>query len=142
MARVVVSDEAVCSGAPRLRGTRLTLFGLLLRLRDESPDEILEEYSGLTSVDVLRALDYCAEKRCKNYARNFCDGCTLRRLHEQKSFEEFVSEQGGVETEDEGWNLDTPGLKFAGSMEELREHWEGKDGWEIAERVRSELRRS
>lgn len=126
-----------------MRGTRIALYFLMLRLRDgESATVILDDYTGSTAPtedDVRAAVDYCAERRCSTSAVRFCFPCTLRRLSEGQSFEDFAREFGQDTFDGKEETLDTPGVKFLGTIDDLRSTWLGKDGWRIAQTIRDGL---
>ena len=59
--RIVVNRD-VMVGKPIIRGTRLTVQYVLGRLAlEESIDEILHEYNGLTREDILACLLFASE---------------------------------------------------------------------------------
>ncbi len=59
--RIVVTRD-VMVGKPVIRGTRLTVQYVLGRLaQEESIDEILQEYDGLTREDILACLLFASE---------------------------------------------------------------------------------
>ena len=56
----VISPD-VCNGKPVIRGTRITVQGVLEFLSaGDSTDEVLEEYPSLTREDVLVCLQFAA----------------------------------------------------------------------------------
>lgn len=58
----VVSDPAVCSGKPIIRGTRIMVRNILSQLKaGYSIERILESYPALTREDVEAAIEYAAE---------------------------------------------------------------------------------
>jgi hypothetical protein len=113
----------------------MTVFNIVGRLALESSEELLGDFPGELSLDDLRAAtEYCSRRVCEDdHPTNYCEGCSLRRRHEGGSFEEYVK---NVETTDHH----RPGASiiFLGTEAELRAHWEGRDAWLIAERIRAE----
>ena len=141
MRNSVDSNLEYCGGAPRLRGTRLPIISLLHRLDgDESITELLDPYADLSERDVFAALEYCAKRLCRANAKSLCFGCSLRSANDEGSFEDYLDEIGPVETKETGIDLETPGAKFLGTIDELREEWEGIDSWELAEAILKRLR--
>jgi uncharacterized protein (DUF433 family) len=60
--RWIVSDPEVLGGKPIIKGTRLSVQLILGELaRGASPDELLQEYPGLTPEGITAALEYAAE---------------------------------------------------------------------------------
>lgn len=58
----IVSDPAVCSGKPVIRGTRIMVRNILSMLKGGyDVDRILRSYEGLTREDVEAAIEYAAE---------------------------------------------------------------------------------
>lgn len=121
-------------GAPRLRSTRIYLSALVRKLEEETPQEIVEGYSALenppTTADVTAALRYCAERQCRAHAIQFCHNCVLRRVSDGMSFEEYSK---GIETLEDGLDMASPGVKFLGSAEQLRQEWQGWEFWKMAQ---------
>ncbi|MEW6251216.1 MAG: DUF433 domain-containing protein [Planctomycetota bacterium] len=58
----IVTDPAVCSGKPVIRGTRILVRNILSMLKaGYSIERILTSYPDLTRADVEAAIDYAAE---------------------------------------------------------------------------------
>ena len=58
----IVSSPDVLGGKPRINGTRISVAMILGFLAAEStPDEIIEEYPGLTREQISACLDYARE---------------------------------------------------------------------------------
>lgn len=58
----IVSDPAVCSGKPVVRGTRILVRSILGKVAGgDSVERILEQYPELEREDVVAALEYAAD---------------------------------------------------------------------------------
>ena len=56
---LVVVDPDLLAGKPAIRGTRLAVaFIMYLVAAGQSEDEILDNYPGLTSEDILACIEY------------------------------------------------------------------------------------
>jgi uncharacterized protein (DUF433 family) len=61
MSERISIDPDVCNGRPVIQGTRITVQTVLEFLAaGDSIDDVLEEYPGLTRVDVHACLDYAS----------------------------------------------------------------------------------
>jgi uncharacterized protein (DUF433 family) len=58
----IISDKAILSGKPVIKGTRLSVEFIISRLADGwSENDILENYPGLTRQDLLAVFSYIDE---------------------------------------------------------------------------------
>ena len=68
------------------------------------------------------AVVYCMTRQCeKDSPMHYCHGCTLRRIHDNISFDDYLKGRGIAK----------------GSTHESTEYdyWFGKEGWEIALKI-------
>lgn len=137
----VVCTEGICAGAPCLEGTRLTVFNVVRRVSQEGIESFREDYPRLDRSSIVNALNYCRTRQCeRDRPAHYCDGCTLRRVHDGESFDDFLRACGYVQTlDDHEADPRKPGLLFLGSLDELKRNWEGEDGWTVAEQVYRDL---
>jgi len=80
MARRIVSTNDICSGAPRIDGTRLTCADVIfpLGLNKMPLSDYLSAYPNLLREDVEECVRYCAAQNCiDNHVPTFCQGCSL-----------------------------------------------------------------
>jgi uncharacterized protein (DUF433 family) len=65
----IVSDPAICSGKPVIRGTRIAAHTILEFLAaGDSVEEVLEEYPVITREDVQACLEYASRLLANNYS--------------------------------------------------------------------------
>lgn len=64
-ARKIVRKPGTCEGVPLLEGTRIRVsdIAILYDFKGLRPEEIVDEYPGLTIADIFSALTYYAEHR-------------------------------------------------------------------------------
>jgi len=125
-----------CGGAPRLKGRRINIFNIVSRLAIEPTEEVIQDYQ-VTSADVDEAVEYCRTLQCKvDNPEHFCDGCSLRRVGDDETFEEFLTKHGQVKTSEvDTYNFEDGGLLYLGDIRQLKKQWEGQDGWKLADLV-------
>jgi uncharacterized protein (DUF433 family) len=124
----------ICCGAPRFKGTRITVFNLVNTLsRESSLDDYLDAFPNLSKCHVVEAVNYCRLRICEqDKPKHYCDGCTLRTKYDGTTFEEFKKTVTSSSNERSA-NLDPGNTVFLGSEEELYDEWKGIDGWRWAE---------
>lgn len=118
MPKEIVSTLEVCTGEPRMDGTRLTCANVVFTLSlGEMPlDDFLRIYPYLDVSDVRRCLEYCASQQCiSEVVINFCNGCSLdKRKPESCLNSEYAdgTAEGGFSSCDQtaeepvnGWEL-------------------------------------
>jgi uncharacterized protein (DUF433 family) len=134
--KYIESTPDVCSGAPRIKGRRITIFNVISALFYGSTiNEYSEEYE--VEVDaILEAIEYCKLQKCKNSnVYQYCSGCILRTFNEESNFN---AEDYYEVTDEEGYSitLKKDGTEiFLGTKEELIENEFGYLGWVRAETV-------
>ena len=138
----ITCTPGVCSGAPCVRGSRVTVFNVVSRLHFGDTQEILlEDYPDWTAQDIAAAIDYCRGLRCiADKPDHYCDNCALRRVDDDESFDEFLDSMAPVQTFTGKEHIDWDkfvggGTIFLGSMEDLRHNWKGYPCWQWAEEL-------
>jgi uncharacterized protein (DUF433 family) len=88
MNRSIVCDERICSGAPCVGGTRLTVYNVVsLLIVENSLANVMEQYE-LSQQQVHDAINYCSSLQCINdisldvTRKKYCANCVLRGLEE------------------------------------------------------------
>lgn len=137
MARRVVCTPDVCSGAPRIDGTRLTCSNVVLALTNDalSIEEFLEAHPYLEVSDIENALSYCAGMKClDDRPESYCQGCLLdHRKEETPSF--FIENTDDLRAYlKSGKDV---GQAYLGSNQDYAED-APKKVWELAERILGE----
>ena len=63
-ARTVVQKEAICGGAPTLKGTRIRVSDVVAQVeyQEKTPEEIVSSFPALSIPDVYAALTYYYER--------------------------------------------------------------------------------
>ena len=98
MAKKVVSTIDVCSGSPRVDGTRLTCANIvsILYFGDMSLDKFFAVHDYLSYDDITQCLKYCMCQNCvKKNVLSFCQHC---KLYKETDDADIVNEQ------EEMWN--------------------------------------
>lgn len=98
MFKKIVSTIDVCSGSPRLDGTRLTCANIVstLYFGNMPLDKFFTVYDYLTFDDITQCLKYCMCQNCvKNNVLSFCQHC---KLYKETDDAEIINEQ------EEMWN--------------------------------------
>jgi uncharacterized protein (DUF433 family) len=129
MPKRIVRTADTCSGAPRLEGTRLTCENVVTLVEQLGLRGMLEVHGNLTKEDVVVALDYCSNLKCRaENVENFCEGCVLD-TREDLAPSAFVQP-----SELDGVDLTAPGHSFLGPESEYEES-SPIEGWIHAQRV-------
>jgi uncharacterized protein (DUF433 family) len=63
----IETDPAIMMGKPVIKGTRITVERILLDLRANSVEEILQSYPRLTLDDIVAVLDFAAKHVSSKY---------------------------------------------------------------------------
>lgn len=82
----------MCSGAPRIDGTRLTVFNLVMGIEGGALHNYCNEFE-ISEASAFEALDYCMKQQCKNGALIYCYGCVLHAQQDSSSTEGEVLEE-------------------------------------------------
>ncbi|WP_145054380.1 DUF433 domain-containing protein [Lignipirellula cremea] len=127
MGRPVVNTVDVCSGAPRIDGSRLTCANVVLSLGLNGMDveQFLASHSYLDKNDVEECVRYCSQQRCvEDSVLNFCQGCSLdRRANERPDFADAPADAPSVHFSTEN-DVDPINVWEIAAMEIAR--WEGR----------------
>jgi uncharacterized protein (DUF433 family) len=135
MYKNIESTNGVCSGAPRIKNRRITVYNVIGTLYNgDSISEYAKDYEVEENV-IKEAIEYCKSLACQtSNVYQYCEGCILRTLNEKEApfnkddYYEVISEQGDIIT------LKKDGKEiFLGTMEELINEECGCSGWEKAE---------
>ncbi|MCX7746262.1 MAG: DUF433 domain-containing protein [Clostridia bacterium] len=74
----IVSTKDICSGAPRIDGTRLTCANVVQTLSHMDLHKYLEFYKYIDVSDIKNTLEYCMNKKCtEDKIINYCHQCKL-----------------------------------------------------------------
>lgn len=131
--------EGVSSGAPVIRGRRLTVFNIISKIYyEEDIDVAIEDYE--INIDAAtEAVAYCSSLVCQQDVRivKFCSGCILRTLQDKWGFDrsdysEFDCNKtkGIISISKDGCEV------FLGSVQELEDTDFGKAGWLMASELK------
>jgi len=131
--------KEVSSGAPVVKGRRITVFNVVSKIFYENNlQDALDDYE--ITLDVAREVtEYCSGLKCQEDVNlvKFCSGCILRTLQDGWNFskgdynEIILNEQKQIITiSKDGKNI------FLGTLEELENTEFGKIGWLIAHEIK------
>lgn len=132
----IVIVEGILSGAPTVRGRRLSVFNVVAKIYYERClKEALEDYE--ISLDIAKdAISYCKNMDCQtdSYLKKFCDGCILRTLQDgwdfnKEEFKEIQISENSITINKNNKNV------FLGSLQELEDQNFGLVGWLMAEKI-------
>ncbi|MCC6582769.1 MAG: DUF433 domain-containing protein [Chitinophagales bacterium] len=92
--KYIVRDSEYCSGAPRVKGTRLTVCNVILGLINYDSIEAYANTYNINNDAVIEAINYCKDLGClidadKNRECNFCCNCSLRQFTDPDDSEIF-----------------------------------------------------
>jgi uncharacterized protein (DUF433 family) len=128
-ARRIVCTPDVCSGSPRVDGTRITVANIVAPL-DPKRVELHQLTEYVPVDDAIAALRYCAEQRCLiDRPESFCEQCTLdKRAPDPPAF--FLGDAG----EAAGWSAagHAEHADIRGRAEWLADQPEQRDLWNDA----------
>lgn len=133
----ILVDSNILNGNPHLKGTRLTVFNVIMDCSYLGVAEFLETYEeySISFRQLIVVLEYCKSRQC-DIDGGHCGGCSLRNIQDGiLSKEDFINrfkEVRFTESNDiiEGDGEGTFYLK--GYPEDLDENWKGENGWLIA----------
>lgn len=76
-----------CSGCPRIKNTRITVYNIITRIYLENDLNIACEELRIVQEQARQAIDYCKILKCINDKNliNYCSGCFLGEINENKS---------------------------------------------------------
>ena len=132
----IVCTPGVRRGAPRLDGSRLTVFDLVIACRNEDALEAAGATYGIEGKLCVLALEYCRLLKCIDDRPNeFCSGCRLESLRapeESTSGDAFICMEPDGPSAPIDWSSEKVRI-FLGTRRELEAEEDGLRGWELAE---------
>lgn len=130
--RNIVSTKDVLMGAPRIEGTRISVYDIVSSLWH---DRDIEQYSNdfeITQEEIKDAIVYCKNLKCqKNNVTKFCNGCILNSINEKEIIYNQIYDDLFVNQGDNFF--------IAESISDLENEEFGFAGWYRAECIYNDL---
>jgi uncharacterized protein (DUF433 family) len=131
----VIINENISSGAPTIRGRRLTVLNVVSKIYyEDSLEAALEDYE-ITLDEAKDAISYCSSLKCQEDTKliKFCSGCILRTLQEKWKFDRGNYSEFHCEVSNNVITVSKDGNElFLGSKQELEDNLFGEVGWLLA----------
>lgn len=131
----IVIDSAISSGAPIIKGRRITVFNIVSKIYyEQSLDVALDDYDISISI-AKQAVEYCSNLICQQDTSliKFCSGCILRTLQDGWDFKKRNYNEINYDAGTKSITISKDGNEiFLGSIQELEDNHFGKVGWLLA----------
>lgn len=75
---MIVSDALMCGGSPTIEGHRLQVLDLVLGAFWDGVESYVHDFE-IQYSDMVEAVNYCVQLRCRNEAISRCGSCVLYR---------------------------------------------------------------
>ena len=132
----IIRDKNMVGGSPTIIGRRLTVFDVISGIfYSESISSWLNEFE-LDRESAEQAIRYCSKLECINKPTfDFCEGCQLYSLVENKNFDEFRN----TIIESKGHLIIDNNEIYIGCVEDYKNSKYGQKGWIQARIINKEL---
>lgn len=131
----VVINPLISSGAPTIRGRRLTVYNVVTKIFYEDSLELaLEDYE-ITFDEAKDAVNYCSTLKCQEEPElvKFCSNCVLRTLQDEWEFDKENYREIYDKNSNSTITISKDGNEiFIGTLQELEDDSFGKAGWLFA----------
>ena len=128
----IVINPLISSGAPTIKGRRLTVHNVVTQIYYEDSLETALNVYEITLDEAKDAVNYCSTLKCQEDSEliKFCSNCILRSLQDEWKFDKKNYREFHDKDLDSKITISKDGNEiFIGTLQELEDDSFGTAGW-------------